>query len=129
MTEVIILIERKQYDEQHWIKPAPKTGNTEQRYRVWLEGKDIGSWRVPECAAARWLLANGKAQRTDTLRTFRGETPSLVGGVGWFADHTVSENDKGDGTPRFIKWRPMPEGLKVQYGSESKSPSDDSEAQ
>ena len=120
MTDIIIVIERKRYDKEHWIKPAPKTGNTEQQYRVWFAGEEIGSWRYPEHAAARWLLEHGKAERSDTLRTRRlidgKEIPSMKGGVGWFADHTVSESDSQGGTPRFVKWRAMPEGAKGLRG-------------
>jgi hypothetical protein len=120
MTDIIIVIERKRYDKEHWIKPAPKTGNTEQQYRVWFEGEEIGSWRVPECSAARWLLDHGKATRDDTLRTLRrfqsGDFPSMTGRLGWFADRTVTESDSQGGTPRFVKWRPMPEGAKGLRG-------------
>jgi hypothetical protein len=116
MADIFVTIERKRFDEDHWIKPAPKTGNTEQQYRVIFEGEDIGSWRYPEHGAARWLLANGKAQRTDTLRTIHGGMPSMRGNMGWFADHTVSESDSQGGTPRFVKWKPMPEGVRGLSG-------------
>ena len=95
MTDIHIRIERKLP-----IPPSPRTGNNEQQYRVFLDGEQIGVWRVPECSAARWLLANGKAEREDTLRTDRG----LYGGVGWFADRTVNEK----GSPRHVKWAAMP---------------------
>lgn len=114
MTDRIIVIERKRFDNRHWIKPGPPNGNSEQQYRVFFEGAEIGSWRYPEHSAARWLLAEGKAARGDTLRTRRlidgEETPSMRGSVGWFADHTVQESDKASGAPRFVKYVPMPEG-------------------
>jgi hypothetical protein len=116
MSNIVIVIERKRADQEHWVKPAPKTGNTEQQYRVFFEGEEIGSWRIPEHEAARWLLAQGKAQRSDTLRTRRrvndAETPSMKGSVGWFADHTIRESDSQGGTPRLAKWKPMPEGVR-----------------
>lgn len=98
MTDIHIRIERKLP-----VPPSPRTGNNEQQYRVFFEDKEIGTWRYPEGAAARWLLANGKAERTDTLRTFHNG-PAMRGSVGWFADHTVSEK----GTPKHVKWVPMP---------------------
>jgi hypothetical protein len=127
MTDIVIYVERKRYDDKHWIRPAPPTGNTEQQYRVWFEGVGIGSWRVPECSAARWLLANGKAERTDTLRSFwRGrDVLCLTGSVGWLADHTVTESDKQGGTPRFIKWKPMPEGVRALSGGGVKPASEE----
>jgi hypothetical protein len=129
MVDIKIRIERKRHDDRHWIKPSPPDKNTEQMFRVWFEGEDIGSWRVPECAAARWLVKHGKAQRSDMLVTFRGQspTPSLTGKVGWFADHTVDEGDKRDGTPRFVKWRPMPEAVLARRGGGAKPASDDLE--
>jgi hypothetical protein len=125
MTDIIIRIERKRHDEQHWIRPGSPRGNSEQQYRVWFEGEDIGSWRVPECDAARWLLEHSKAQRDDTLRTFRGQTPSLIGKVGWFADRTVSESE----TPRFIKWSPMSEKARGVARGRAGPPSNDPEVE
>ena len=69
------------------------------------QGERIGEFRVPECDAARWLLANGKAVETDTLVTTRNGRPAMTGAVGWLADHTVTENEKV--SPRFAKWRPF----------------------
>jgi hypothetical protein len=116
MSDRIIQIERKRYDNEHWIKPAPQTGNTEQQYRVFFDGDEIGSWSDPECSAARWLLENGKAARSDTLKSQRlrnGEiTDSLFGKLGWFADHTVVESKRTGGTPRFVRWRPMPKSVR-----------------
>jgi hypothetical protein len=98
------------------IPPSPRTGNNEQQYRVFFEDEEIGVWRVPECSAARWLLANGKAERTDTLRTDRG----LYGRVGWFANRTINEK----GTPRHVKWVAMPS--RVFTGAASDEVSDGS---
>jgi hypothetical protein len=102
MVDIVIVIERKRHDKEHWIRPGG-----EQQYRVFFEGEEIGSWRVPEHAAARWLLERGKAQRSDTLRT-----GGMSGGVGWFADHTVNEK----GTPRVVKWVAMQEGRLPRRG-------------
>ena len=88
---------------------GPRT-NTETRYRVLFEGREIGLWRDPECSAARFLVDNGLAARADILRTYRGDRPCMRDRVGWFADRRVDEGDgRGkDGTPRFAKWRPNP---------------------
>jgi hypothetical protein len=97
--------------------------NTETRYRVFFEREDIGVWRDPECAAARYLIDNGLASREDVLRAYRGDTPCLTGSVGWFADRRVTEDDKhGSGTPRFVRWRPNP--FKTRRGVEEKPASD-----
>lgn len=72
------------------------------RYRVFYRGQAIGVWREPSCSAARYLVANGLAARSDRLRLFQGEQLCLTGGVGWFADRRVDES----GTPRFVKWTP-----------------------
>jgi hypothetical protein len=78
------------------------------RYRVTYAGRELGVWKSPETSAARALLEAGHAQRSDTLRTYRGEMLCLTGNVGWLADRTVSERDDGrnDGTPRFARWYP-----------------------
>ena len=127
MADRIIVIERRRHDAQHWIRPAPPTGNAEQQYRVCFDGRDIGSWRYPEGAAARWLLAQGKAERSDTLqvrRLINGlETPSLFGNLGWFADHTISESDTHG--LRVVKWRPIAEGAAPWRRGEEKTASDE----
>ena len=110
MTDRIIRIERNRASAANWIKPSPRNGNNEQQYRVLFEDGEIGVWRYPEHAAARWLLANGKAERTDTLRTIHDGMPAMRGGVGWFADRTVAE---GEETPRWIKHVPMSEASKA----------------
>jgi hypothetical protein len=126
MTDITIVIGRKRHDKEHWIRPSGPKGNTEQQWVVWHEGQEIGSWRYPEGAAARWLLANGKAERTDTLRTRQlvdgKEEPAMRGSVGWFADHTITERD---GTPRSVKYVPMPEGLTASRGGGVKLPSEE----
>jgi hypothetical protein len=126
MTDRIIVIERKRA-RSSWIEPSPRTGNNEQQYRVFYEGVEIGSWACPECDAARWLLANGYAERSDLLRSRRlidgQEIPSMSGGVGWFADRTVIEDDNGP--PRWGKYTPFPTGGFLK-GSPSRG-SDDAE--
>jgi hypothetical protein len=74
-------------------------------YAADYQGERIGEWRVPECDAARWLLANGKAARSDVLVTTRAGRPAMRGAVGWLADRAVSENEKT--SPRWAKWRPF----------------------
>lgn len=73
---------------------------TPNRYRVLLEGREIGIWKDPECSAARHLLEHGLAAPDDMLATNR----VLRGSVGWFAQHRVDES----GTPRFARWKPFP---------------------
>ena len=85
--------------------PAPLTGNSETRYHVTYEGREIGVWRDPEHSAARFLLDNGLAERGDTIRTFRGEALCMTGSVGWFADRRTEETDKYF---RAGKWTPFP---------------------
>ena len=88
------------------------------RYRVLFMGREIGVWRDPECSAARFLVAHGLAARRDTLRTFLGNAPSMIGSVDWFANHAVRENDRQP--LRFIAWKPFPASLYRQG-----TPSDD----
>jgi hypothetical protein len=55
-------------------------------YETAYDGRVIGSWRSPECAAARWLLEQGLASECDVLTTYRGNAPCLSGEIGWFAN-------------------------------------------
>lgn len=114
-----IYVQRKRAGDT-WVRPSRATGNSEQQYNVFYEGELIGSWGCPECAAARWLIAQGKAKRGDRLLTFRRyddkpDIASLFGSVGWFADRTVKE-DGGTGTPRWVKYVPFP-GATLVTGS------------
>jgi len=78
-----------------------------KKHTVIYEGEAIGRFRVPICAAARWLIKNRGAERRDILATVRdravagddsGECSepylAMVGSLGWFADRTVKETDK-----------------------------------
>jgi hypothetical protein len=60
-------------------------------------GQRIGEFREPICAAARWLLASGKAAEADTIVLCRNGRPSLSGNVGALSGATV----KGI---HFAKW-------------------------
>ena len=73
------------------------------KYAATYRGEHIGEWRVPECDAARWLLANGRAARDDMLVSCRHGRAALIGSVGSFADSTVEENEKV--SPRWRKFR------------------------
>jgi hypothetical protein len=107
--EIRIQIERARYDEQHLIKPCSNpNSNTEVRYIVSFQGKEIGRWRDPECSAARYLVDNGLASREDTLQTYHGDDPQFRGQVGWLADRRVAEDDANGGAPHFVKWTPNP---------------------
>jgi hypothetical protein len=69
---------------------------------------------------ARKLIAEGKAERGDTLMTMRGEMRCLTGSVGWFADHTVREDSVT--SPTFVKWRPFPDTRRRALAAKSASP-------
>ena len=86
--------------------PASPTGNSETRYRVTHEGRELGVWRDPEHSAARFLLDNGLAERGDTIRTFRGQALCMTGSVGRLAGRRSEETDKYF---RTVKWTPFPE--------------------
>jgi hypothetical protein len=106
--EIRIQIERARYDEQHLIKPCSNpNSNTEARYIVSFQGKEIGRWRDPECSAARYLVDNGLASREDTLQIYHGDDPQFRGQVGWLAKRMVREDDTT--SPTFVKWKPFPD--------------------
>ena len=65
----------------------------------------LGQWRDVGHCAARALLDLGIAKRDDMMRTFHGSAPSMRGSIGWWADHSVSEPDRG--RLRIVKWRPF----------------------
>jgi hypothetical protein len=98
-------------------KSASPAGNSETRYCVTYDDREIGTWRVPECSAARRLLELGHAERGDRLHVYRADKLCMTGGIGWLADRTVVE-DNDTGTPRFVKWRPLP----PQWGASSDAP-------
>ena len=52
------------------------------KYAVSYQSERIGEFRVPECDAARWLLASGHAARDDTLTICRNGSPAMIGGLG-----------------------------------------------
>ena len=74
-----------------------------RKYRAAYQGEPIGEWRVPECDAARWLIAAGRAAPGDRLIVCRYGRPALAGALSWFADRTVIENEKA--SPRWAKYR------------------------
>lgn len=84
---------------------GPKS-NSETRYRVRFEGREIGIWRDPEHSAARWLVDQGLAKREDRLRVVHDGVPASRGSMAWFADHRIEENDRQG--LRVVKWRPNP---------------------
>jgi hypothetical protein len=75
------------------------------KYAAAYQGERIGEFRVPECDAARWLLANGRATRDDRLIVCRNGRPAMRGSIGWLAARTVIENEKE--SPRWAKYRPF----------------------
>ena len=70
----------------------------------------------PPCELARRLIAEGRADRNDRLVMLRDGKPALRGGVGWFADRTISEGAKWG--PLYVRWKPFP-GAAV-YGQGAK---------
>ena len=82
--------------------------NTWERWRASFEGLELGVWKDPEHAVARFLIDQGLATRDDVLVTYRGDKACLRGGMGWFADRRTEESDKRGGTPRTVKWTPNP---------------------
>jgi hypothetical protein len=76
-------------------------------YDVELEGETlVSSSRVPECDAARVLLAMGI---TGALTMLDGKTgkPRTIIDIEKAAKLTVLENERSG--PRFISWRPRPQ--------------------
>ena len=68
------------------------TGPWIDSYFASFKGQRIGEFSQPEHAAARWLLSNGLATASDTIVTYRGQTPCLHGNVGWLAARGASED-------------------------------------
>jgi len=97
MEHFVEIVSGRRFNGSRWIAQGS--------YSTSYLGELIGEWRVPSCDAARWLLANGKANREDKLTICREGRPALSGSVGWLAGHTVEENDKV--SPRWIKYRPF----------------------
>jgi hypothetical protein len=76
-------------------------------YDVELEGETlVSNSRVPECNAARVLLARGI---TGALTLCDGKTgrPRTIIDIEKAAKLTVLENERSG--PRFIRWRPRPQ--------------------
>jgi hypothetical protein len=75
------------------------------KYRALYDGRELGVWRDPEHSAARTLIDLGLAKRSDWLRTFHGETPCLKANIGWLADHSAADPDRG--SPHWTKYKPF----------------------
>jgi hypothetical protein len=69
----------------------------------------VDASRTPFCDGARVLLAEGIAVPGDMLimRHAGSDHDALKASVGVAAKLTVNESS-GNGTPRFVPWRPMP---------------------
>lgn len=74
---------------------------TPRSHRAVFEGQEIGH---SEFGAARWLQANRGAADSDTLITTFDGAPSMRGPIGWWAAHTVKENERL--SPTLAKYRP-----------------------
>jgi hypothetical protein len=94
--------------------PAPPTGTSETRSRVFHGERELGVWRDPEHSAARFLIDHGLAERGDVLRVFRGDVLCMSGSVAWFADRRTLENDREG--PRTVRWTPYPGQLHAAEG-------------
>jgi hypothetical protein len=100
---------------------------------TFYNGEPLGEQRTPCCTAARWLLERAHAARSDILAMVRDRDPSdqqnpicdrpypcMIGSVGWFADHTVVENERVG--PVWGRWKPFPAmGVDVKNGVEAES--------
>jgi hypothetical protein len=86
---------------------------------VFYAGVSLGEMRTPCCSTARWLLERSLASRDDLIAMVRDRDASdqispvcdhpylcMAGSVGWFADHTVIENEKVG--PVWGRWKPFP---------------------
>jgi hypothetical protein len=71
-------------------------------------GQLIGRAHPPIFAAARWLLANGKADPGDRVEAYRGDTLCGSGKAGELAKWTVRENDHGNPSMQLVRWKPFP---------------------
>jgi hypothetical protein len=86
---------------------------------VFYLGESLGEMRSPCCSTARWLLERSLASRDDLIAMVRDRDASgqqspvcdhpylcITGSVGWFADHTVIENERVG--PVWGRWKPFP---------------------
>jgi hypothetical protein len=78
--------------------------------------------RDPECDAARALLAQGVTGKL-TLCDGKTDIPRTIIDIEMAAKLTVRE-DRSRG-PRFVKWKPMPEGGLVAGDGKAHSPESD----
>lgn len=78
---------------------------TPYRYCTTYNCEELGVWEAPNCPAARKLVQKG-VSRDAVLVIYRGSSPSMRGKVGWFADRSLSEPDRGP--MRYVKYRPFP---------------------
>jgi hypothetical protein len=92
------------------VSPAPRKsgGVLPGKFDAWLgERLIVEASRI--CDGARALLAQGLAAPGDLLimRHVGSEHDALRAAVGVAAELTVDETS-GNGTPRFVRWKPMP---------------------
>jgi hypothetical protein len=65
----------------------------------------LGQWRDVERCAPRALITAGLASREDWMLTFVGGAPATRCNIGWPADRTAADPDRG--SPHWTKWRPF----------------------
>ena len=79
------------------------------------QGQPIGESKQPLFAAARWLLANGRALPGDRVQTYRSGVLCMTGPVDVAAGLTVLEPDSGG--LRFARYKPFPPGMRARASS------------
>jgi hypothetical protein len=82
-----------------------------RKYAATYQGEHIGDFKSPETEGARWLKANAGAVDSDALVTTRNGQPAMRGSVGWFAGHSVLDNEKI--SARWVKYRPFDAAARV----------------
>jgi hypothetical protein len=80
--------------------PAKQADSALMFYKDALIGRPT---RVPLCAAAPWLLANGVADPADRIETYRNGVLCLAAPIAAAAKLTVQD---AKGPPRFARWQP-----------------------
>lgn len=99
-------------DPPHKIIITPKgIGSKGHVYAVSFDGTEIiTKTHNPELNACRWLIAHGYHGRMEVWDTVRPYPRMIIKDIERAAGLTISESDKQ--TPRFVKYRPMPDECK-----------------
>src|SRR5262245_13975124 len=92
-----------------FIEPTTIRGERGQYYRVHFQDAVLidETWN-PEFEACRALLARGVTGPAEVWRYGKDHPDMLIRDIAKAAEWTVEENEKHG--PRFVRWRPRPEG-------------------